>query len=308
MPKEQQSVLITGCSSGFGRLTAQALATRGFRVFASMRAVAGNNEGAAQELRAWATQGSLALEVLELDVTDPDSIARSVAHVHEQVGGLDVLVNNAGVAGLGLLECYPAEQLQRLFDVNIFGVQRMCRAVLPGMRARGRGQIVFVSSTFGRVLLPSVGAYVASKFALEAMAEAYAYELAAVGIDVTIVEPGTYPTSIGDNMGGWSPEDPARAEGYGRAAELPGHMQQGIMAALSSTPAPDPRDVSNAILDAVTSPATERPRRVVVDNLSPQGAEAINATTAQVQAATLTGAGLAWLLPASSEGGAEETS
>ncbi len=297
MSTEQRSILITGCSSGFGKLTAQALATHGDRVFASMRDPKGKNAGAANELTTWAEQGSHALEVLELDVTNAASVTSAVEHVEARAGALDVLVNNAGVAGLGLLECYRTEQLQRLFDVNVFGVQRMCRAVLPRMRARGRGQLVFVSSAFGRVVMPCLGAYISSKFALEALAESYAYELAPSGIDVTIVEPGTFPTAIGDNMAGWSPDDADRAPGYGRAAELPGHMLQGIVAILSNPSPPDPHDVSNAIVDAVTSPATERPRRIVVDELSGQGVEAINATSSQIQTAALEGAGLGWLLP-----------
>ncbi|MCA9719022.1 MAG: SDR family oxidoreductase [Myxococcales bacterium] len=295
--EKQKSVLITGCSTGFGRLTAQALATAGHRVFATMRAPGGKNAEHAASLTSWAEREGLALEVLALDVTSEASIAAAVARVEESAGGVDVVVNNAGVAGLGLTESYTTGQLRQLFEVNVFGVQSVCRAVLPGMRARGSGLLVFISSGLGRIVMPCMGVYVASKFALEALAETYAYELKPVGVDVTIIQPGTYPTGIGANMASWAPAEPERAGGYGAASELPAQLQQGIMSVLATDNPPDPTDVSSAILDVVARDAGARPRRVVVDKLTGGAVEALNQAAATVQGQVFSAMGLGALLP-----------
>ncbi len=287
-------VLITGCSTGFGRLAAEALAEAGCRVFASMRGPDGKNAEAAQSLREWAEARGKQVEIVALDVTDDASVHAAVERVTALAGGVDVVVNNAGVAGMGLAETYTVEQMRRLFEVNVFGVHRVCRAVLPGMRARGGGHLIFISSGLGRVVVPCLGVYGASKFALEALAETYAYELEALGIGVTVIQPGTYPTGIGANMQAWLPADAARAEGYGPAASLPESMQQGVMSVLSSDNPPDPRDVSTAILEAVMGERGATPTRVVVDKLTGQGVEAINGVAATIQGHMLDSFGLPW--------------
>ncbi|MCA9691089.1 MAG: SDR family oxidoreductase [Nannocystaceae bacterium] len=294
---DSSNVIITGCSSGFGLIFAKTLAGAGHRVFATMRDVAGKNAAVAAELTAWAEAEGRALSVLELDVTDDASVAAAIGAALEQAGAIDVLVNNAGVAGLGLLEGYTPDMLRRLFEVNVFGAHRVCRAVLPSMRARGRGLLAFVSSSMGRVVVPCVGAYAATKFALECLAETYAYELAPIGVEVSILEPGTHPTAIGANMAAWSPDDPERlAQDYGRGSELPGRIGGNIVAVLSAETPPDSQRVGDALLQVVSAPEGRRPRRVVIDELGGQGVEAINQAATAVQGLTITSLGLGDIL------------
>lgn len=190
-------VLITGCSSGIGRATAERFAERGWTVFASMRSPA-RPEG--DSLRAEASARGFRLHVPELDVGDPASIDAAVADLLRRTEGrLDVLVHNAGVLLSGPLEETTTEQLRDQLDTQVVGVHRLTRAVLPAMRKRGAGRIVFVTSAVGRVALPGLGAYAAGKWALEGMAEAWRYELEPFGIGVAIVEPGPIATSLHRN-------------------------------------------------------------------------------------------------------------
>ncbi len=285
---DHKRVLITGCSSGFGRLIALKLAAAGHRVFATMRAIDGANSAAATELKAH--EG---ITVLELDVTDDASVDSAVRAAVTAAGGLDVVVNNAGVAGLGLLEGYSPERLRALFEVNVFGVQRVCRAALPTLRKQTQGLLVFVSSTMGRVVIPCAGAYTASKFALEALAETYSYELAALGIDVTIIEPGTHPTSIGENMQAWQADDPERVADYGPASAIPERVQGSIVQVLSSPTPPNSDAVAEAVAGVVNTPTGRRPRRIVVDELTGAGVVAINEAATSVQDMALGGLDLA---------------
>ena len=171
------NVLITGASTGFGRDTAERLARRGHQVFATMRDVSGRNAKHRESLEQLASAERLQLRVLELDVTDEESVQRAVSSALEEAGHLDVVINNAGVATLGVSEAYTTEQFQRLFDVNVFGVQRVNRAVLPSMRQRRNGLLIHISSGAGRCAVPGMAAYCASKYALEAIADAYRFEL-----------------------------------------------------------------------------------------------------------------------------------
>lgn len=279
-------VMITGCSSGFGRLSAESLADRGHQVFATMRDVAGRN---AESAAALGTREGV--RVFELDVCDEQSVSRATEAILAEGGGLDVVINNAGVAGLGFLEGYTAAKLRSLFEVNVFGVQRVCRATLPSLRASG-GLLVFVSSTMGRVVVPCTAAYTASKFALEALAESYAYELAGHGVEVSIVEPGTHPTAIGAKMPAWGPDDAERVADYGPVSALPGKVQQGIVDVLTSPTPPDASAVGRVLVELVEADKGARPRRVVIDALAGAGPEAINQCAAQVQAGLLAATGL----------------
>jgi NAD(P)-dependent dehydrogenase (short-subunit alcohol dehydrogenase family) len=190
----QQVVLITGCSSGIGREAARRFAAAGFRVYASMR-----RPQQADELRAEAASRGWALSTPALDVTSDDSVNAAVsALLAETAGRLDVLVNNAGYYLLGPLEETGPDELRALFETNVIGVQRVTRAVLPAMRARGAGAIVNISSVAGRVAVPIAGAYHSSKWALEALSETLRYELRPFGIRVAIVEPGPFQTALHD--------------------------------------------------------------------------------------------------------------
>lgn len=255
-----QAVLITGASGGFGRLTALSLLAQGHRVVGTMRDPQGRNaEVAGVLLAAGAT-------VVDMDVTRDDSVEAGVAQALEALGGkIDVVINNAGVGVHGLQECFTSQDWQRLFEVNVFGVARVNRAVLPGMRAQGSGLLIHVSSLLGRIVIPFYGPYNASKWALEALAENYRVELAPLGIDCAIVEPGGYNTEFSANL--MHPGDAARATGYGDFGQQPEAALKGFLALVAATPAQDPQRVADTIVELVATPAGQRPFRTMVDFL-----------------------------------------
>ncbi len=288
-----QNILLTGSNSGFGRLTSESLARAGHRVFASMRDISTRNAQAAEELRNFESVGGGSIHPIEIDVTSEETVARGVAAALEQAGHLDVAINNAGLGSWGLTETFTPAQLASLFDLNVCGPHRINRAVLPGMRERGAGLLVHVTSMVGRIVFPVMGTYCSSKFALEALAEAYRYELSATGVDSIIVQPGAYPTRFMTGM--VLPADGARASGYGPLEQLPEQIAAGLAGMLSGDAAPNPQMVADAILRLIETPAGSRPLRTVVD-AHPEGAEAINQVCAQVQAGALGGMGLAGML------------
>ncbi len=181
--------LVTGASSGIGRATALLLARSGYRVFATVRAQSG--EDALQRDAA-----GLPLEILRLDLADEAGASRVVRDVLRRAGRIDVLVNNAGYAKLGAVEDIPREDLRHQFEVNVFGAMQLAREVIPTMRAQRSGRIVNVSSLAGKVSLPLMGAYCASKFALEAFSDALRAEVKPAGIRVVLVEPGPVATNF----------------------------------------------------------------------------------------------------------------
>jgi NAD(P)-dependent dehydrogenase (short-subunit alcohol dehydrogenase family) len=281
----KQVVLITGSSTGFGRLFAGTLGRAGHTVFATMRDPAGRNAKNAAEIRGVAEKESLPIHVLEMDVTDDASVERGVEAAVGKAGRIDVAINNAGYYLSGLEEAVTTEQARRLMDTNFLGVVRVNRAVLPHMRRQRSGVLMHISSGAGRVILPSAGFYCASKFAMEALAEAYSYELAAQGIESVIVEPGQYETPVFGNT--VTAADEARTETYGVAKEFPAKVN----GALSST-AGNAQDVADVILRIVETRAGERQLRYFV---SPQnfGVDEINALAKQVQGNLLEAFGLA---------------
>ena len=268
--------LVTGASTGFGRLTVEALARRGHTVFAGLRDTGGRNERAAAELTGLAAAEGIDLRVVELDVTDQSSADRAVAAVLDAGGGLDVVVNNAGMIFPGPVEAFTAEEAQRQFDVNVLGALRVGRAALPHLRERGRGLLLQVGSVSSRVTVPYSGLYSASKAALGSLTEAWRHELAPFGVEAAIVDAAPYPTNIGVNA--VMPADAARmgayAGGFGRfVAELTGLQTQ--------APA-DPRAVSDAIVALVEAPEGKRPLRTVVAPAAQRDAvERLNAVAAE---------------------------
>ncbi len=176
-----KTILITGASTGFGRDTAETLARAGHNVFASMRDPKVRNRVHADALQ---VKG---IEVVDLDVTDTQSVDHAVAEVVAKAGRLDVLINNAGVASAGVLEAFTDEQATSLFDVNVIGLHRVTRAVLPTLRSQQDGLIINIGSILGRVTFPFFGIYGASKFAVEALTDSYRYEVSQLGIDVALV-------------------------------------------------------------------------------------------------------------------------
>jgi NAD(P)-dependent dehydrogenase (short-subunit alcohol dehydrogenase family) len=273
----KQAVLVTGASTGFGRLIADTLARKGYTIFATMRDLAGRNAKNSSEIRALAQKESLPLHVLELDVTDEASVNRAVDSVIKTAGRIDVAINNAGYVLIGLEEAFTTEQAQKLFDTNFFGSIRVNRAVLPHMRQQRSGLLMHISSGAGRVVFPGFGLYCASKFALEALSESYSYELAGQGIESVVVQPGAYHTPVFSNV--INPADPSRAESYGPTQRLPERINAGLQAS-----AGDAQEVADAVLRILETPAGERNVRYRVSpGDSGKGIDEINAVSERVQ-------------------------
>src|SRR3989454_2403048 len=224
-----------------------------------MRAAAGKNAPAAEELRALAEQEHLALHIIELDITDESSVGQAIESIVGITGRLDVVVNNAGISYSGPLEAFTLEQVQQQFDTNVFGVWRVNRAALPHMRRQGSGLLLQIGSVVGRLAFPFLGLYGATKFALEGLTESYRYELAPFGIDAAIIEPGTYPTAISANR--QVAADAQRLALY--QAGIEAFMGRFYAENRSATP-PDPQEVADAIARVIAQPAGERPLRTVV--------------------------------------------
>jgi NAD(P)-dependent dehydrogenase (short-subunit alcohol dehydrogenase family) len=272
-----QTILVTGSTSGFGRLTVETLARQGDTVFAGMRAVAGKNAPAAEELRALAEREHLALHIVEIDVTDDASVEQAIASLVGITGRLDVVVNNAGMSYIGPLEAYTPEQVQQQFDTNVFSVLRVNRAALPHMRRQGSGLLLQIGSVVGRLAFPFLGLYGATKFALEGLTESYRYELAPFGIDAAIIEPGTYPTPIAAKH--QIAADTERAALY--QAAMDAFMTPFFAENRSATP-PDPQEVADAVARVIAQPAGERPLHTVVAPVAQrQAPQAINDAVTQ---------------------------
>lgn len=239
-----QVVLVTGCGSGFGLLAAVEAARRGHTVYAGLRRL-----NAASRL----TEAAAGLDVtpLQLDVTRAEEREAAVAQILAAHGRIDALVNNAGRPLGGFLETVDEDELRDLFEVNVVAPWALTRACLPSMRAQGRGTVVMVSSMSGRMALPGLGAYAASKFALEGLSEAWRHELAPFGVRVVLIEPGPYRTDIfGRNR-----LLTRNASAEGPYAAWTRHLDRVLEARTAR--AGDPEEVAARICDVIEA---ERPR------------------------------------------------
>jgi NADP-dependent 3-hydroxy acid dehydrogenase YdfG len=250
------TVAVTGASSGIGRATAVELARRGHLVFAAARR---------EEVLADLAAATPNVQAVGLDVTDPDSISRAWAKIEAGTGGagVDVLVNNAGFALAGPIEILADADVKRQFATNVFGLLAMTRAVLPAMRERGSGRIINVSSLVGRTTFPGMGVYGATKYAVEALSDALRQEVAGLGIQVVIIEPGFVATSLGEAADGRAGAGQQIPEAYARmvaggARYLAAQIAKGIK----------PEQVAVAIANAA-SRRSPRPRYVVPPRARP---------------------------------------
>lgn len=263
-------VLITGTNSGFGYLTAIGAAERGYTVYATMRATDGRNAERANELK-----GIANINVVELDVTDGEGVNNAIAQVIEKEGRLDVLVNNAGYFGGGLAESYSADDLEKMYDVNVKGTWRTIKASLPQMRKQGEGLIINTSSGLGRFAAPFMTVYASTKFAVEGLSEGLHYEVRPLGIDVAMVQPGAFPTEIFSKVAYGS--DQEVAAGYGDLAKVPEQIGEG-MGQMFEAAKPNPQMVPDAIFKLIETPKGQRPLRTVVDAMTGQFVESANAS------------------------------
>jgi NAD(P)-dependent dehydrogenase (short-subunit alcohol dehydrogenase family) len=249
--------------------------------------------GKLPDLLELAGREGLKIEVVDLDVTLPESVSSAIAHLKSTNTDIDVLVNNAGHMSIGIAEAFTEEQIHQQFEVNFFGPVRLSRAILPRMRERGSGLIVHVSSIVGRLLFPACAFYCASKFALEAYAEILHYELTGLGIDSVLVEPGPFATQLLLNSPG--PLDADRASGYGQLAAVREVFIANFENCFASDQAPNPQENADAILNLISMPSGQRPLRTVCG--LDYGARQLNRLSAPIQAQVLRDIGMATLAP-----------
>lgn len=282
-------IIITGAGGGFGLLISKALVEAGHTVIGTMRDMSGRNQANA------ATLQGLGASVIEMDVTNDASVEKAMAAAIKEAGSVDVLINNAGVGVLGVQETFTAGDLQKLFDINVFGVHRVTRTLMPHLRAKKSGLVINISSLLGRIAVPFYGPYNASKWALEGLTENYRIESSQSGVEVCIVEPGGYPTSFIDNL--MRPSDQQRISALKEMSEAAEGFLKGFEQALAGNPAQDPKNVATAIVNLVQTAPGTRPFRTVVDNMGMGGpVEGYNKLLGDITAGIFGNFGIAHLL------------
>lgn len=290
MSKQTKTVLITGCSNGFGSLTANLLAAEGHTVYASMRDSMTRNKDVRAAMEASAKREDVNLHVIDLDVTDEKSINTAVETIIFQSGQIDVLINNAGTMNTGITEAFSAEQVQEQFNTNFFASVRTCRAVLPYMRKQKSGLMIQISSLAGRMVFPFFGIYCASKFAVEVLSETYHYELRDLGIDSVIVEPGPFKTGL--FAAAPTPYDSKTIREYGNLSIVPGQLLRAFENTANRDDAPSPKEVANAINDLIKMEQGTRPIRTIVSG-NDFGISALNDVSDSIQKGIIEAMGLA---------------
>ncbi|AMS14877.1 oxidoreductase [Pseudomonas chlororaphis] len=292
----QSVILITGASSGFGALTARALADAGHIVYASMRETLGRNAPQVAEVRRYADEHRVDLRSVELDVASSASVEAGVARIVADCGRLDVIIHNAGHMAFGPAEAFTAEQFAQLYDINVLSTQRVNRAALPQLRKQGRGLVLWVSSSSARGGTPPyLAPYFAAKAAMDSLAVSYAGELARWGVETSIIVPGAFTQGTNHFAHSGAPADQARAAEYnqGPYAGVPEQALNGL-AALEPADA-DVAEVAKAIVEIVGLPFGTRPLRRHIDP-SQDGAEIVNAMADRVRAEMFRRIGLEDLL------------
>jgi len=265
-------IVITGASSGFGALTARALADAKHVVYAGMRDIAGRNAEAAENARAYADANGVALRPVEMDVSDQASVDRAIRTVLDETGRIDVLIHNAGHMVLGPAEAFTPEQVAAVYDTNVLSTQRVNRAVLPHLRAQRDGLVIWIGSTGSHGGTPPyLGPYFAAKAAEDALAVSYAAELTRFGIETTIVVPGSFTSGTNHFANAGHPVDTDVTTAY--EAEYAGLMDAvGQKLAELAPDDADPAEVARQVVKVVDMTKGSRPFRVYVDP-SDNGAE-----------------------------------
>ena len=254
-----KKVLITGAAGGFGTVIIEALLKEGFTVTGAMRDVGGRNKQAAKILE------KNGVSVVDIDVTDDESVVTGVSQAATQMGGIDILINNAGLGAGGIQEGFTADDWKKVFDVNVFGVQRMTRAVLPFMKQQQQGLLMLISSLSARLSVPFQGPYSPSKWAAEALVESYRIEVSNLGIETCIIEPGAFPTPfIGSLL---QPSEKGRSSDYGAIKDLPATLLASVESVFEAHPEQKPELVSNAVIDLIKLPHGQRPMRTEVGRM-----------------------------------------
>jgi NAD(P)-dependent dehydrogenase (short-subunit alcohol dehydrogenase family) len=291
-------ILVTGASSGFGLMTAKALAKAGHIVYASMRETTGRNAPRVAEVAQWASEHVADLRTVELDVQSDISATSAIAQVLADAGRLDVIVHNAGHMVFGPAEAFTPEQMMQQYDVNVLGTQRVNRAALPYLRKQGRALLLWIGSSSTRGGTPPfLAPYFAAKAAMDALAVSYSAELARWGIETTIMVPGAFTKGTNHFAHSGKPADTHIVTEYeqGPTAGVAEAALQGL-AALEPADA-DPEEVARQIVHVVGLAHGKRPFRVHVDP-SQDGAEVVNMVADRMRTDLFKAIGLADLLSA----------
>lgn len=289
-------ILITGASSGFGRLCANALAKAGHTVYASMRETRGRNAEQVIDVRQFARDNGVNLRAIELDVGSEPSVAAATAQIIAEHGHIDVLIHNAGHMVFGPAEAFTPEQLAELYDVNVLSTQRVNRAVLPQLRKQRHGLLIWMSSSSSAGGTPPyLAPYFAAKAGMDALAVQYARELSRWGIETSIIVPGAFTGGTNHFAHSGRPADIARVAEY-EAGPYAGFAAQ-VQAAFGAIVPPDADAgaVADAVVNVVGAPFGKRPFRVHVDP-SKDGADVAFAVIDRVRSEMLHRVGLSDLL------------
>jgi NAD(P)-dependent dehydrogenase (short-subunit alcohol dehydrogenase family) len=289
-------IIITGASSGFGALTARALAKAGHTVYASMRETKGHNLPQVEEAKKFAKDNDVDLRAIELDVSSQESCDAAIQEIITKNGRLDVVIHNAGHMVFGPAEAFTSEQLAELFDVNVLSTQRVNRAALPQLRKQRRGLIVWVSSSSSAGGTPPyLAPYFAAKAGMDALAVVYARELSRWGIETSIIVPGAFTSGTNHFAHAGSPADKTCAAEY-ESGPYAGFADQVIKGFDAIVPKDaDVSAVGDAIVKVVDTPFGKRPFRVHIDPTQ-DGAEVVNAVGDRVRAEMIRRIGLGDLL------------
>lgn len=280
MSDTKKSIVVTGSSSGFGQKSVKDFADKGYQVFATMRGPEGKNAIVKTELEAY----SDSIHVVDMDVTNDDSVKTAIASILDKAGKIDVLLNNAGVMYLGITEAFSIDQAREQMETNYYGAMRTILAVLPTMREAKSGLIINTSSMVGQISAPYFSTYAATKHALEGYLQGLRYEVASFGIDVAIVQPGPFPTGL--SASGQQPSRTDILDSYGELANIPAAMFEEFGKFMQSDQAPDPQMVVDAYLALADMPAGKRPTRTPVGLV--WGVDEINGAKQPVQDRVLT--------------------
>ena len=258
-----KTILITGASSGFGKLLTEQLSAKAqYNIVATMRNVNSSNKEAKKELEKLSN-----VEVLELDVTLENDVSLITQQIIKKYQSIDILVNNAGVFGGGLLEAHSIEQIQNLFDVNVYAPLRLIKAVLPFMRNQNDGLIINLSSMLGFFSIPLNSVYCASKFALEALVTGSYAELIQKGVENILVEPGSFPTELYQKSGIKADLHKITNSYEGMAEQMTEYANKAIYGAVQKHN-PDPHAVVNKIIGLIEMEKGTRPMRNPIDQIS----------------------------------------
>ena len=288
-------IVISGAGSGFGALSARALADAGNTVYAGIRETTGRNAGRVAKAQGYADEHGVDLRTVELDVSSQDSVDAGVARIVEEADRLDVIIHNAGHMVNGPTEAFTPEEIARVYDTNVLSTQRLNRAALPHLREQGLGLVLWVGSTSTRGGTPPyLAPYFAAKAAMDALALSYAAELARFGIETTIVVPGSFTSGTEHFANAGRPTDEERAAEYGA---LYGGLLESVAGRLAEQAPEDASasQVSDEIARIVALPDGTRPFRSHIDPAD-DGSEVVSVVADRIRAEFLTRIGLEDLL------------